>query len=274
MELTRIALHSVPRSGSTWVGSIFDSSPNTEYRFQPLFSYTHKGQIGEEASLEEIICFFKDIRETNDSFVLQEDSKTKQHIPQFVKENPSHLVYKEVRYHNIIENLLLKDNEIKIVGIIRNPFSTINSWLKAPKEFKEELGWKIEEEWKGASKKNLNKPEEYNGYDKWKEVAILFLNFQKKYPNQFYLLSYSELLENSEHEIRKVFDFCNLEFAKQTKHFIEKSTSSTLKDKDAYSVYNSKDKDDAWKKSLPSYIKEEIINDPEFKKLNKYFKWI
>lgn len=45
----------------------------------------------------------------------------------FEKNEITHIVYKEVRYHHIIKNLLLKDSSIKIIGIIRNPLATINS---------------------------------------------------------------------------------------------------------------------------------------------------
>lgn len=38
----KIAIHSVPRSGSTWLGEILNSSANVKYCFQPLFSYKFK----------------------------------------------------------------------------------------------------------------------------------------------------------------------------------------------------------------------------------------
>jgi hypothetical protein len=274
MKLKKIAIHSVPRSGSTWLGSMVDSSPQTVYRFQPLFSYAHKGQLDENASLDEINIFFKDIWHTDDFFVLQQEAKARQIVPQFPKVNPTHLVYKEVRYHHIIENLLVKDPEIFIIGLVRSPFATIHSWLNAPKEFKKELGWKVAEEWRNAPLKNLNKPEEFNGYEKWKEVTKLFVRLREEYPNQFYLLSYEELLKNTEDAMKKVFDFCGLNFSDQTESFVKKSTSNAVKDDDAYSVFKSKSKDDAWKKDLPGFIVETIKADPDFTSLNKKYNWI
>lgn len=273
MKLKKIAIHSVPRSGSTWLGSTFDSSTQTEYRFQPLFSYGHKGQLDENSPLQDINNFFNDIKCTKDDFVLQKDAKMKQIIPEFQKKKISHLVYKEVRYHHIIENLLRKDPEIKIVGLIRSPFATLNSWLSAPKEFKKELGWTVEDEWQYAPNKNLGKPEEFNGYAKWKEVTSLFLKLQEEYSKQFYLMSYDELLQNTESEIKNVFNFCELDYTDQTEAFIKKSTSNSAKDDDAYSVFKSKKKDDAWKKSLPEFIKKEILNDPQVNEWNKEFNW-
>lgn len=272
MQLKKIAIHSVPRSGSSWLGCIFDSAPQSVYRFQPLFSYGHKGQLTENASKKDINDFFEDIRYTKDPLALH--GITNSRTPVFKKEKSTHIVYKEVRYHYILENLLKKDVDIKIIGLVRSPFATIHSWLNAPREFKKELGWKVEEEWIYAPSKNQNRSEEFNGFEKWKEVTHLFLKLQQEYPDQFYLLNYDKLLQHTKAEIKKAFDFCGLTFTKQTELFIEQSTSSTFEDDDAYSVYNSKTKDDAWQDGFPDFITQAIKNDPEFIRLNHKFKWI
>ncbi len=271
-ELNRIAVHSVPRSGSTWVGSIFDSHPKVVYKMQPLFSYAFKDRLSPVSDLEEINTFFEELELASDPFLDQLEGKKKNTIPSFSKTEPSTIVYKEVRYHHILKNLLSTDESIKIIGLIRNPFSVISSWLKAPKEFRRELGWRIDEEWRFALKKNLNRPEEFYGYEKWKEVTQLFLHLRKEFPRRFYLLKYEDLLKNTKKEVEKVFSFCNFELTPQTFDFIEKSSS--INDADAYSVFKSKKTDDQWKKKLPSYIISEIKDDPDFKDLNMYFKWI
>ena len=270
--MIKIAIHSVPRSGSSWLGSIFDSSPKVAYRFQPLFSFTHKNQLNENSTFEDINIFFRDIFLTKDHFVLQKKEKENKKIPSFDKKNISHIVYKEVRYHHILENLLDEDLEVKIIGLIRNPFSVISSWLKAPKEFKKELGWKVEEEWRNAPNKNLDKPEEFNGYEKWKEIAFLFLKLQKLYPERFYLLSYEDLLTNRVAEVKKLFKFSGIDYTIQTAQFL--NNSSMVNHKDAYSIFKVKTSDTNWKQELPSYITEEIKSDHDFKLLNKEFQWI
>lgn len=270
--MQKIALHSVPRSGSTWLGNILNSHPEVDFSFQPLFSYAFKGFLTEKSSETEIDEFFKKIKSSNDSFINQKEGIDKGIIPEFHKnKNTNHVIYKEVRYHHILENLLCQDQNIKVIGLVRNPMATINSWLNAPKEFKAELGWKIEEEWRFAQKKNQSKPEEFNGYEKWKEVAFLFLELKENYPEQFYLLNYETLLEDKEAEVKKVFSFCELELTNQTLEFINKS--SNTEGKDAYSVYRKKSKDDTWKTELPSFIVDEIKADNDFKQLNKIFKF-
>lgn len=270
--MNKIAIHSVPRSGSTWLGSIFDSSPNVAYRYQPLFSYGHKGQLTPTSSVDEINTFFEDILNTKDQFVLQSEAIQRGIIPTFKKDIITHICYKEVRYHHIIKNLLQKDQNIKMIGLIRNPFAVINSWLHAPKEFKKELGWKIEEEWRYAPKKNESKPEEFNGYQKWVEVTKLFLELQNEYPEQFVLIQYEDLLNKKQETVKSIFAFCGLNMSEQTIDFLEKSNKKN--NADAYSVYKKKSNDDSWKKSLPTIIEKEIKKDKYFQEINTLYKWI
>lgn len=271
-KMKRIAIHSVPRSGSTWLGSIFDAHPNVIYKLQPLFSYALKGFLGPESDKKEIDDFFSRLSVIQDDFMDQVDAKSDKKIPTFVKDKPEFIVYKEVRYHNILKNLLEKDTEIKVVGIIRNPLGVISSWLRAPKEFRVDEGWEIHEEWRNAPKKNLNKMEEFNGYEKWKEVLRLFEHLLKLYPARFYLLSYDDLLNNPQLSIEGLFSFCGMEMKKQVVEFIRKSTSQHQQD--SYAVYKTKNSDDAWKKHLPHEIQEEILNDPDFIRFNNKYKWV
>ena len=269
--MKKIAIHSAPRSGSTWLGSIFDSHPSVVYKMQPLFSYALKDRLSPKSSNSEISDFYQELLKTKDDFLDQKEGKQKGIIPSFSKNECKAIVYKEVRYHHILNNLLQQNDEVRVIGLIRNPFSVISSWLKAPKEFKKELGWQIEEEWRFAPKKNLKKPEEFNGYEKWKEIAQIFLKLQKTYPSRFYLVQYDDLLINTFNEVSKIFAFCGLTMDEQTRHFLK--VSSNKDDSDAYSVFKQKNKDDGWKQDLPDFIIKEIKEDPGFIRLNEIFNW-
>lgn len=268
----RIAIHSAPRSGSTWLGSIFDSHPNVIYKFQPLFSYALKDYLTPGSTIGDIMDFFSKLESTKDDFLDQKEAKRKNIMPHFGKTETTAIVYKEVRYHHLLENMLEKDGELMVIGLIRNPLAVIHSWLKAPKEFKKELGWKVKEEWRFAPSKNLNKPEEFNGYEKWKEVAFLFERLQNQYPDRFYLQDYNTLLTQTTKSVHKMFEFAGLEFTEQTKSFL--SDSRRKEDPNAYGVYKTKVIDDQWKMGLPEYIIDEIKMDPEFKQLNEKYAWI
>lgn len=271
--MVKIAIHSVPRSGSTWLGNIFNSHPNVNFNFQPLFSYAFKDLLNENSNNEKINFFFSSLAQSKDPFINQLASIEKNLIPRFEKSAEfTHVCYKEVRYHNILANLLKVSPDIKVIGLIRNPFATINSWLRANKEFRKDLDWKIEDEWKYAPSKNLDKPEEFNGYNKWKEVAFQLINFKSLYPDNFYLLNYDDLLSNLEKTIEKLFHFCNLEMSIETLDFLNKSTNKNMLD--AYSVYKLKNSDDQWKVQLSRYIIDEIMHDKEFQSINEIFKWV
>lgn len=267
--MKKIAIHSVPRSGSSWIGQIFNSSPDVIFRFQPLFSYAFKDYLSPLSSLEEINIFFQKIAQSDDPFLLQQDKVDKGIYPVFDKNASStHIVYKEVRYHHILENLLKTDPEINIIGIVRNPYAVINSFLNAPREFRKDLGWDELREWQYAKKKNLDRPEEFYGYEKWKEVVLLFKNLKEQYSNRFYLVKYDELLTDTLEKVESIFRFCNIDMNEQTISFLEASTKENKED--TYSVYKQKTVDDNWKKGLNPIIIDAISEDLRNSGLEEY----
>ncbi|RSK40518.1 sulfotransferase domain-containing protein [Mangrovimonas spongiae] len=268
MKTFKIAIHGVPRSGTSWVGAIFDSSNKVIYRHQPLFSYAFKSFLNDSSSAEDINDFFEKVSLSHDDFITQKSEKEKGLIPVFDKGDITHIIYKEARYHHILSNMLEKDDEVKVIGIIRNPKSVIYSWMNAPKEFKKDE-WDILNEWEKADKKNKGAIEEFYGYEKWKEVAINFLKLKEKYPDRFYILDYRALLKDTEQEIKKMFLFCNLDLGFQTLDFIRKGQKKDLS-RHAYSVFRINQKDDKWKGNLPSEIIKKIDNDLIGTDLEKY----
>ena len=55
--MNTIAIFGAPRSGTTWLGQLFNSSPNTLYRYQPLFSYEFKDYLSESNTKQNIKQF-------------------------------------------------------------------------------------------------------------------------------------------------------------------------------------------------------------------------
>lgn len=261
-------MHGPPRSGTTWLGHLINSSPNVSHKFQPLFSYEFKDFLDENSTLSDINNFFGKLYNTNSQFLDQKDDIARGIIPDFKKGDITHISYKEVRYHHILENMLNVDPDLKIIGIIRNPLATIDSWLRAPKEFRKDLGWSELEEWRSGKKKNDNKPEAFYGFEKWKEVANLFDKLNLEYPNNFLLLNYKDLLHDLGNEIVRLFDFCDLEITQQTTDFIHKSRNT--QNSDTYSVYKSKNTDDKWSDTLNKTIVQEIKKDLKDTALERY----
>ncbi len=253
--MDKIAIFGVPRSGTTWLSQIFNSHPDVALRFQPLFSYAHKGNLSEKSSVEEILRFFDEILSTQDAFALM-TTELQKNYPVFQKAaTPTHTVFKETRYLHIIENILTQCREVKIIGIVRNPLAVIASWVLAPKEF--DSSWDIHSEWRSAQSKNQQRPEEFYGFDKWKEVAEMFLQFEKKFPQQFLLVGYDELNSSPLITTQKLFDFCGLNVDNQVEEFLVASKSRH--DSDPYSVFRAKASDNQWQNILPKNIAKEIV---------------
>jgi len=263
-----VAIWGVPRSGTTWLGQIFNSSLNTIFRYQPLFSYAHKSQLSDKSTRDEIHSFMNDVTNTNDDFVLNGlATKDEKKQLKFDKSyNPSHLVIKHVRYHNIIENLLQKCHNIKLLGIVRNPCGVINSWLGAPKEF--DSSWNPLAEWRNADLKNRSKDEEFYGFEKWKETTLNFIAMAKIFPDKITVIRFESLVENPVHETANLFSFVGLPFDEQTEKFLHDCHRKN--DNNEYAVFKDKSVKDKWKTQLDQRIRDEIIADLKGTRLEKF----
>lgn len=259
-KLKIIGLHSVPRSGSSWLGSLIDSHPNVSYKFQPLFSNKYKDTISDFSSILEIENFFKTINlDKDDDFINLKSFKQNNLYPLFLKEKIKILCYKEVRYHYVLENFIEKMDVFKLVGIIRNPFEVLYSWYLAPSEFKRELNWNFQHEWLYAPLKNMNRKEEYNGFAKWLEVVNLFSQLKMKFPNKVLLISFYNLKKNTVDELQKVMEFIGLEIDKNQVEFFKTIKRNKI-NYDYRGVMNYNPKGKNWQEFINIKIQNEVYN--------------
>lgn len=264
--MRKIGIFGVPRSGTSWLGHIFNSHPTVAFRFQPLFSYGHKGRLSEYASADEIHAFFGEILSSQDAFVLMQSERQKNY-PTFVKAStPSHVIFKETRYLHVIENMLAQCRDVSVVGIVRNPLAVMASWVSAPKEY--DPAWNLFREWRSAPSKNMNRPEEFYGFDKWKEIATAFLRFENDYPEQFALVRYDELKRAPLSVTKRVFDWCDLDVHEQVRTFLRESTSRH--EDDPYSVFRAHAGDSRWRDVLPGDIVDQITREMHGTRLNVF----
>ena len=214
-----------PRSGSSWLAQIFDSSPEVRCKYQPLKSDSFKDRIWVRSPKNDILKFFNEVYDFNDDFLDQKIQKQKGIIQDFqIKaDNPKFLVIKMVRYHYLIPHLLELFDNLKVIGIVRHPCGYLNSWRKAPKEFLPE--WDFEKEWRFAQNYNRFRPEEYYGFHKWIELAKLFLVMKDKFFNRFCLIQFEDLVNNTQLEVERLFRFCKIETHSQTGEYINASKS-------------------------------------------------
>ncbi|MEP1446570.1 MAG: sulfotransferase domain-containing protein [Paraglaciecola sp.] len=267
--MNHIAIHSVPRSGSSWLGEIINSSPQVKYAFQPLFSYKFKGRLSTASTLKEIDSFYQDIEVTEDDFVTQIAGRQAGIKPLFTKSQITHVAYKEVRYHYVLDNLLRQNPAQKVIALVRNPLSVLSSWKNAPKEFRADLGWSFENEWKEANLKNQQKPEEYFGFDRWKETTLLFKRLTAQYPDKVRLIFYSDLVSNTEAIVKDIFNFVELDYSSQTQQFVAQSIKKEVVD--TYSVYKQKQgTDNSYMGNISTKIIEDVNRNCEVAGLGEF----
>ncbi len=254
-----ISVHGTPRSGTTWLGQIFDSSPLVRYKYQPLFSDSFKDRITVRSGVPEIRDFFEEVYNRNDEFLNRTKQKQKGIHKDFKEklDNPPFLLIKMVRYHYLIPVFLESLDNIKVIGIVRNPCGTLNSWRKAPREFLPEHDFR--KNWRFAQDRSNFRPEEYYGFHRWKELTMMFMVMKERFPEKFTYVRYEDLFAKTGEITRELFSFCGLKMAKQTLEFIRESRS--FHQEDLYSVYKGKKKMNDWKGELDESIINEIYDE-------------
>lgn len=235
----QVAIHGAPRSGTTWLGQLFNAHENVAYRYQPFFAHAFRGRVDEASPCAQWLAFFQDLLHTSDDFVLQRgDAQLARSQPSFLKEAVTHLVYKEVRFHHLLPTLLREMPALRLVAIVRDPRDVIASWLAAPREFKPE--WSVLDEWRGAPSKNTGLQENWYGFDRWVELTGLMLTLQKQYPQRMRLVRYEDLVAAPLQTLEALFTFCDLRVTPQVEQFLRDSTSQD--DGETYGVHRAHDR--------------------------------
>lgn len=242
------AIFGCPRSGTSWLGQLYNAHEAVLYRYQPLFAYEFKDWFGRHGLTEETLARFHDaIAQARSDFVLTELRPPKQ--PQ-----PTHLVWKEVRFHRLMAPLLALQGLDRLVYLYRRPEDVLNSWYQAPKEFR--AGQDIYAEYLYAPSKNTD-PSEFNGFAKWKESMQLALALQARHPGRVRLVSYERLRAEPLAALQGLLDDAGLALTPAVREFIARSTSQ--QDDDAYSVFRA----ERTPMRLPAAIADEVAHDVE-----------
>lgn len=247
----------VARSGTSWLGQIFNSHPAVRFRFQPLFSYEFKNRINEDSSAADFSEFLHDLWHSKTAFLTQADKVVSGEYPRFDDSDSQRvLAFKENRYQSLIEPMLRKLPSMCLVGIIRHPCAVIYSWSQNGREFPE--GSVLRDQWRFGECKNET-PADYFGYYKWKEVANLYLDLAAKYPDRVKIVRYADLLRQPEALTEAILNHCGLDLSADVQQFL--IASRQRKAESYYSVFNSKSNDQAWQAKLDPHIADEIKAD-------------
>jgi LPS sulfotransferase NodH len=252
-DLPVIGLHGAPRSGTTWIGQIFNSAPEAAFRFQPFFAHAFRSRVDAARSAADLDQILKDIAATDDDFILQRVRKADGDLA-FAKTPPSQLVYKEARYHHLLPTLM-QIPRFQGVGIIRDPLEALSSWKNAPREF--DPSWDFGVEWREAGLKNGGRVEEFFGYEGWKRAALIFQAMAATYPDRFRILRYGDLTADPTGVVTELFGFLGLAMTDQTRTFLARSTSRD--DGDTYGVF--RDLSNRAAPDLPAEVRAAILDD-------------
>lgn len=243
----------VPRSGTSWLGELFNSAPEVAYRFQPLFSYAFKGALRAEQSSDEMRDVLSRIAATDDPFVLHGPGLAPRHP--FAKTVATHLVLKEARYLDLAPVLLDRLPEMRVVAIVRSPQAVLASWRHAPKEY--DPHWEFDAEWRGAPSKNDGHPENAYGFDAWLQTTTAFVALEEAMPTRVRIVEYSALVADPLETLASLFGWCDLPLGTQTRAFVQASRSRD--DGDPYGVFRrARAQDDHWTERLPPGIAAEV----------------
>lgn len=261
-----IWLNGMPRSGTSWLSQIFDSHPEVSFKLSPLFSYAFKDYVDENSEKSKWIELFNLVFDSKDEFINQNYRRNSGEYPFFQKGIMTRLVIKDTRYHNLTDSLLKLFPKIKFIHIVRHPCGTINSWLKAPKEFPQELNEL--DEWRIAKCRKTG-IEEFWGFNDWIYLTKKYFMLQKEFPNNVKVVFYEDLVKDVLVTTKSMFDFVNLDILDQTKEFI--NISQDYHNNSEYSVYKNSHVMYQWKEELNPIIINEIKKDLKKNKLETYF---
>lgn len=262
-----IWLSSMPRSGSTWLSQIFASAPKARVKFCPLFSYDFKNSMDEKSTSEDWAKLFRDVFHTQSEYLDQEYLRKQGLVPHFKAkaENPSHMVIKSTRFHNLVPRILELHRSIRFIHLVRDPRACIYSWLSNPYEFPEGADPMIE--WRSGACRTTG-PGEFWGFDAWKQVNEQAVALAEQYGDRFLIVKYEDLTIDPVTETQKMFAFCGLPWDHQTEAFLVASQSRHEENK--RSVFKDPRKAQTWRDNLPAEISDACLNEVAGTRLEKF----
>jgi hypothetical protein len=255
-----IILNGMPRSGTSWLSQIVDSSPEVTYRVTPLFAYENKGRITESSSKEDWLALLRDSFETDNEYMTVSRQRERGLFPRFEKSGGAADVFaiKFDRFHNLMPSLLrlFRDDGIRFVFIVRHPCGAINSWLRAPREFPPDAD--PMENWRTGAVKKIEYGDHF-GFDDWCSVTRMHIELAKRHPQNCMLVRYEELVDGAVDEAHRIFDFLELEWTEQTENFVR--ASQEAQNDDPYAVYKLPTVKETWRKTLDRRIVQQIESE-------------
>ena len=253
-----VIIQSVPRSGSSWLGQILNSCPRVTYRYQPLHSYTFAPLIDENSNEEEVHDFFDALARSDDPYINMCFGYRPGgvELPKFDKHIPWRIAYKETHDFGAAVNALSACNHVMMIGLVRNPIDTLDSWFRTPSEFNP--SWQIDDEWWDASAKNAEYRGNLFGLKHWIETTRRMVSLNE-INERFRLVRYEELLEKPAFVVQNLFDWLGIPLEEQTLDFLSRSTNESVESDNSYSIFRDSQYLTSRGRRLPRAIQDQIV---------------
>ena len=259
----------MPRSGTTWLAQIFASSPDVRLKYCPLFSFEFKNALDETSTTKEWNNLLLKLYNTNSEFLDQEHLRKHGLVPTFKEKhkNPGHLVIKSNRFHNLTPYMLEAIDQILFIHLVRHPCATIYSWLSDPAEFPQYADQM--QEWR-SGRCRKDGPGEFWGFDDWKRITTQALRLSAQYPKQHKIVRYEDLVKNTKHCAKQLFEFFHIPYEKETESFIEYSHSRH--DDHKHSIFKDPSLIDKWQEKLNPSIISNCLREIRGTELEQFIK--
>jgi hypothetical protein len=252
---TRAIILGAPRSGTTWLGEIINSSPSVAYRYQPMHAYSFPLQTTASATTQEVDEFFLALRKTDDPYVTRLRSGAfGAKIPDFLKREPTHVIFKETHFPVECTRMLEVTPDVKLIGIVRDPAACIASWFGIENEF--DASSDILTEWRAAPSRNSGHRGEVFGFDGWFLTVSSILRSEDLFPDRVEVVRYEQLVENPVTSVSRIFAALGLDVEQQTSDFLLSSREQV--DDNPYGVYRQREESRVSRRELPSTVISEI----------------
>jgi len=245
----------MPRSGTSWLSQIFESSPDVVVRLSPPYSWDFGGTLDLLSGPEDWRTTLRGVIDSKDKFLTQNWHRETGELPQFAddKSRATRVAVKDTRFHPLYEAGMTALPGARTVYIVRNPGAVLWSW-RVCKEFP--AGADFREEWRSGACRKIEGPGEYWGFDDWLRLTNFYLQRAAAAPERYLVVRYDELVTRAIETAEKMFAFCGLPLQQETVAFLRASQSTF--DPRPYSVFKGPNLRDDWRREMPADIYELI----------------